>query len=231
MYQANRGGVFPQPSELFLPRSAYLIMPLNFLFFEYFAYIIYFFYENVKLYFFILKTFFHIEGKITLFTYYVFFVGTNNNYTKNERNYGMESDTIKLLRECNAGIKMGEDAIKQVLPHAHNQELKHTLQVCKNTHASLGDETHALLLKHNADTKDPHPMARAMSTMKIGATMMAKESDSRIANVITDGCDMGIKSLTKYLNQYKNASDEAKNIAKRLIASEEYLENKLRAFL
>ncbi len=143
----------------------------------------------------------------------------------------METDTIKLLRECNAGIKMGEDAIKQVLPHAHNNELKHTLQVCKNTHATLGDETHALLLRHNADTKDPHPIARTMSSMKIYATMMAKESDRQIANIMTDGCDMGIKSLTKYLNKYKNADEEAKNIAKRLIASEEYLENKLRAFL
>ena len=143
----------------------------------------------------------------------------------------METDTIKLLRECNAGIKMGEDAIKQVLPHAKNDELKHTLQVCKNTHASLGDETHALLLRHGAETKDPHPIARTMSSMKICATMMVKETDSHIASLMTDGCDMGIKSLTKYLNRYKNADDDAKNIAKRLIASEEYLESKMRTFL
>ena len=84
------------------------------------------------------------------------------------------TDTIKLLRECNAGIKMGEDAIKQVLPHARNDELKHTLQVCKNTHASLGDETHALLLSHGADTKDPHLVARRMSSMKICASLMYK---------------------------------------------------------
>lgn len=143
----------------------------------------------------------------------------------------METDTIKLLRECNAGIKMGEDAIKQVLPHANDEELRRTLEVCKNTHASLGDETHSLLIRHNAETKDPHPIIRAMSSMKICATMMAKESDSRIAGLMTDGCNMGIKSLSKYLNKYKNASPEAKSIAKRLISSEEYLENKMRSFL
>lgn len=141
------------------------------------------------------------------------------------------TDTIKLLRECNAGIKMGEDAIKQVLPHAHSSELKETLEVCKNTHATLGDETHELLLKHGADTKDLHPVARTMSSMKICAMMMTKESDKCIADVMTDGCDMGIKSISKYLNRYKNADEEAVNIAKRLIASEEYLEGKLRAFL
>ena len=143
----------------------------------------------------------------------------------------METDTIKLLRECNAGIKMGEDAIKQVLPHVHNQKMRQTLEVCKNTHAALGDETHSLLLRHDADTKDPHPMARAMSSMKICATMMAKESDSRIADLMTDGCDMGIKSLHKYLNKYKNADEDAKNLAKRIIASEEYLEREIRDYL
>ncbi len=143
----------------------------------------------------------------------------------------METDTIKLLRECNAGIKMGEDAIKQVLPRVHNQEMRRSLEVCKNTHASLGDETHSLLLHNGADTKDAHPMARAMSNMKIYATMMVKESDSRIADLMTDGCDMGIKSLHKYLNKYKAADDSAKKLAKRIIASEEYLEKEMRAFL
>ena len=143
----------------------------------------------------------------------------------------METDTIKLLRECNAGIKMGEDAIKQVLPKAKSEGLRHALEVCKNTHAALGDETHAMLLDHKAETKDAHPMARAMSNLKINATMMMKESDNRIADLMTDGCDMGIKSLTKYLNKYKNATPEAKNLAKRLIASEEYLEGKMRDYL
>ena len=141
------------------------------------------------------------------------------------------TDTINLLRECNAGIKMGEDAIKQVLPHTKSNELRQTLEVCKNTHASLGDETHNLLLSLGADTKDAHPIARTMSGMKICTSLMMQETDRRIANLMTDGCNMGIKSLSKYLNKYKNADEEAKNIAKRLIASEEYLEGKLRAYL
>ena len=143
----------------------------------------------------------------------------------------MKTDTINLLRECNAGIKMGEDAIKNVLPHAKSDELKHTLNVCKNTHATLGDETHEMLLKYGADTKDLHPIARGMSNMKIFTSMLTNETDKKIADLMTDGCDMGIKSLSKQLNKYKNADDSAKNIAKRLIASEEYMETKLREFL
>jgi hypothetical protein len=142
----------------------------------------------------------------------------------------MNNDTVKLLRECNAGIKMGENAIKKVLPHTASEELKHTLNVCKNTHAELGDKTHSLLLSLDADTKPPHPVARFMSDMKVRMKVM-EGGDDKIADVMTDGCDMGIKSLHRYLNQYKNADKEAKNIAERLIASEEYLEAKMRSFL
>ena len=143
----------------------------------------------------------------------------------------MNNDTINLLTECNSGIKMGESAIKQVLPHAKDKELRHILEVTKNTHATLGDEIHKMMLESGSSPKDNHPIARAMSGMKIGATMMVKASDKSIADLMTDGCDMGIKSLSGFLNQYKNASDEAKTIAKRLIASEEFLEGKLRSYL
>ena len=110
------------------------------------------------------------------------------------------------------------------------EELKRTLEVCKNTHAELGDKTHGLLLSMNADTKPPHPVARFMSDVKVRMKVM-EGGDDKIADVMTDGCDMGIKSLHRYLNQYKNADREAKNIAERLIASEEYLESKIRSFL
>ena len=141
------------------------------------------------------------------------------------------NDTVKLLRECNAGIKMGESAIEKVLPHAKSEELKRSLEICKSTHARLGDETHKLLLREGADTKPPHPVIKAMSDMKIYAKLMIKNADESIADVITDGCDMGIKSLHKYLNKYEGADEKAKSIARRLSASEEYLELKMREYL
>lgn len=143
----------------------------------------------------------------------------------------MHNDTVSLLRECSAGIKMGEDAIKKVLCYAKSEDLRCALEVCKGTHASLGDEAHAMLLEYGANTKDPHPIIRKFSDMKICAKMMMKNTDESIADIMTDGCDMGIKSIHKYLNKYKEADSKAKSIAKRLIASEEYLEGKMRGYL
>jgi len=143
----------------------------------------------------------------------------------------MNKDTVNLLRECNAGIKMGERAIKKVLPKVKSGELRRTLEICKDTHAELGDRTHGLLLEGGADTKPPHAIASAMSDAKISFMMMVKDNDKEVANLMTDGCNMGIKSLSKYLNKYKGADSRSRQIAKELIASEEFLGVSMREFL
>ena len=148
-----------------------------------------------------------------------------------KRKQTMNNDTVKLLRECNAGIKMGKSAIEAVLPHAKDSEIRRSLEICKSTHAKLGDETHEMLLEYEAPTKAPHQIVKTMSDMKIYTRMMIKNEDKTIADLMTDGCDMGIKSIHKYMNKYKAADDKAKSIAKRLVASEEYLELKMREFL
>ena len=57
------------------------------------------------------------------------------------------------------------------------------------------------------------------------------ESDETIADLMTEGCNMGVKSLNKYLNQYKAADEKTKDITKRLINIEEKLVVDIRPFL
>ena len=141
------------------------------------------------------------------------------------------NDTVMLLRECNAGIKMGNDAINQVLPHVKSYNLKKALNACLDEQAALGDKTHKLLIENGADTKNAHPVAKMMSDMKIKSKLLMDPAESTVADLMTDGCDMGIKSLTKQLNKYKDASDEARAVAEDVIAAEERLECQLRDYL
>ncbi len=143
----------------------------------------------------------------------------------------IEPDTIKLLRECDAGIKMGVASIDDVLDYVHDSELRKSLTDCKNEHEKLKTELQQLLDNYGDDGKEPNPMAKSMSWMKTNVKLVMNESDKTIADLITDGCDMGVKSLTKYLNQYKAADETSKDIAKRLIASEEQLTADMRQFL
>ena len=56
-------------------------------------------------------------------------------------------------------------------------------------------------------------------------------SDKTISNLMTDGCNMGVKSLNKYLNQYEAAEEKVKDITKRLINLEEKLAIDIRQYL
>lgn len=143
----------------------------------------------------------------------------------------INGDTIKLLKECNAGIKMGVSSIDEVMNYVKNQDLKNCLSRCKEKHEKLGNETHSLLNEYHDSGKEPNPIAKGMSWMKTNFKLSINESDSTIADLITDGCNMGIKSLRRYLNEYEGAEEKVKDIAKRLIAIEEDLTNDIKEHL
>lgn len=143
----------------------------------------------------------------------------------------IEQDTIKLLRECDAGIKMGVSSIEDVLDYVSNEDFRQCLDSCKNEHFKLKDEIQSLLNEYHDDGKEPNPMAKSMSWIKTNVKLVMNESDQTIADLITDGCNMGVKSLNKYLNQYKAADETSKDIAKRLIHIEEKLNLDIRTFL
>ena len=143
----------------------------------------------------------------------------------------IEQDTIKLLRECDAGSKMGIASIDDVLEHVHSSAFKKYLVDCKNEHEKLGEEIQVLLNEYHDEGKDPNPMAKGMSWMKTNTKLAIDESDKTIADLMTDGCNMGVKSLNRYLNQYEAAEEKAKDITKRLINLEEKLVIDIRQFL
>ena len=143
----------------------------------------------------------------------------------------VEQDTIQLLRECDAGVKMGVSSIEDVLEKAQNDDLKRLLREYRTEHEKLEDEIRALLEQYKDEGKDPAMMAKGMSWVKTNVKLTMENSDETIADLITDGCNMGIKSLTKYLNQYKAADETSKDLVKRLIKLEEELERDLRQYL
>ena len=143
----------------------------------------------------------------------------------------IEQDTIKLLRECDAGIKMGIDSIEDVLDHTKSDDLKAKLSRCKDEHIKLKQEIQELLDKYQDDGKNPNPIAKGMSWMKTSMKLTMEDTDATIADLMTDGCNMGVKSLSRYLNQYKAADEVSKDIAKRLIHLEALLAVDIRQYL
>lgn len=142
-------------------------------------------------------------------------------------------DTIKLLKECDAGSKMAVTSIDEVLDDIHDEKLKKILIESKDHHTKLGNEIHAQLNKNCADGKEPNLMAKGMSWMKTNMKlgMGTKDNEKIVADLMTDGCNMGVKSLNKYLNQYKNADETSQKLCMRLIKIEEKLCEELEDYL
>jgi len=143
----------------------------------------------------------------------------------------VEEDTVKLLRECDAGIKMGIASIGEVLDYVRDDGFRQCLERCESGHKKLQKEIERLLAQHHDEGKNPNPMAKGMSWMKTNVKLGMNESDQTIADLITDGCNMGVKSLSRYLNQYRAADEKSKGIARELICQEENLAVGARRFL
>ena len=143
----------------------------------------------------------------------------------------INSDTIDLLQQCNLGIKMGVTTIDDVLDKVDNDTFRSLLSSSKEEHQRLGSETHEKLKNYQDEAKEPSPMAKTMSWMKSNIMISMKDSDNTIADLVTDGCNMGVKTLNKYLNQYTAAEERAKDVAKKLINMEEKLAVDIRQYL
>ena len=143
----------------------------------------------------------------------------------------VNKDTIRLLRECDSGVKMGIQSINDCIPHVTSQRLKGAMLICKDEHRRMKKEIRSMLDRYHDSGKNPNPITTGMSKMKPGMKLMMSDTDKTVADLMTDGCNMGIKSLSGYLNKYKAADEDSKDIAKRLIATEEQLAKDMRGFL
>ena len=141
------------------------------------------------------------------------------------------SDTVELLSECDSGTKMAVASIDEVLDKVSDCGLKQILTESREHHEKLGQELHSMLLQEGADEKEPNAMAKSMSWMKTNVKLVMNESDETVADLMTEGCDMGIKSLHRYRNQYEGAAEPAKEICGRLIDIEEKLRRDMQRYL
>ena len=140
-------------------------------------------------------------------------------------------DTIELLKECDAGVKMGIHAIDEVKDRIEDQKLKTILDNSRKEHVELEMEIGEKLREYGEAEKEPSIIASSMSWLKTNMKMSMNASDNTASDLITDGCNMGVKSLNRYLNQYEAAEEKVKDITKRLINLEEKLAIDIRQYL
>ena len=142
-----------------------------------------------------------------------------------------KQSSIDLLKECNAGAKMAVDSMKEVVDRIHDPQMKEIILCSMEEHQKIGDKTHEDLLKMGADDKAPQPMAKAMSWLKMNVKLTMDPSDHEVADLMIDGCNMGIKSISEYMNRHRKADQSVRNQVQDLIKIEKELMDKLQVYL
>ena len=143
----------------------------------------------------------------------------------------MRKDTIELLKENDLGIKMAVGIFDEVIGEISNCEFKRLIEKSKEDHESLQIEIENLLNSYSEEEKEPTLMAKSMSWMETNFKLMVDDTDMKIADIITDGCNMGTKTLSKKLNEYKYADETSKQLTNKLIKLEDDLTFSLRKYL
>lgn len=142
-----------------------------------------------------------------------------------------QMETCQLLKECTSGIKMAIDAIHEVLPNVKSQTMKDKLSASEKEHKKLESEAENLLKQYRVESGEPGMMARGMAWMKTNLQMSVNPGDDTVANLMSTGCDMGIRNLYKALNDNTGASEGAKALVKKVIKVEEDLGKEMQEYL
>lgn len=143
----------------------------------------------------------------------------------------MQDDTIKLLQEVDSGCKMAMESIEQIGAFNTSSELAHVAECYRQKHQEILSNVKNQLREYHEFGKEPGVVAAAMSKTTTQVKMMLREDSHQAAKILMDGCNMGIQSVSEYLNKYKMASKESIAAAKDLIRTEEDFMCDLKKFL
>ena len=141
------------------------------------------------------------------------------------------NDTIELLRACSSSIESGVSCMSELISHAKSSALKKALQNSVTEHKLLGYETSRILSICNEGGKEPSLLEKGITWLKTETTMALDSSDQSVASIVTDGCNMGIKTLNKSVNENPFAESESKALAGKIITDERNLIEYVKSYL
>ena len=131
----------------------------------------------------------------------------------------MDTSTYEILKECNSGCRMALNSIEQLAVYLKSQELQDLF--CKYK------EDYEKMEKESIRFSEAETFAWISAEVK----MMLNDDSSKIAEMMIDGANMGIKSITEKLNRYPEAEKESISLAKKFEKTCEKLIQDMKKYL
>jgi len=138
---------------------------------------------------------------------------------------------IKALDELNKGSCMGVDAIDFILDKVQDEEFKKVLTDQKDEYEKLTDKI-GNLYKEFSD-EEPHEtgaMTKAMTWSNVEMRTLTDHSNSKIAELMLQGTNMGIIEGRRLLN-HKSGNEKVDNIISEYVNMQEKFVEILKKYL
>ena len=122
-----------------------------------------------------------------------------------------------ILNQVNQGIKMGMDSISNVSEKVQDSRLKDELLFQYDKYNEILNEVNDELTNYNDFPKDLNPMQKAMGWMGVEMNTLTDKSNSKIAELMIQGTNMGIIEGVKLLNHNPDTEQHIKDILNKFI--------------
>lgn len=138
---------------------------------------------------------------------------------------------INVLDELNKGACMGMDAIHFILDKVEDDHFKQILETQYAQYQSISTKICELYPEYSR--KEPHEtsaMNKVMTWYGVEMKTMMDQSNSKIAELLLQGTNMGIIEGRKLLN-HKNTDNEVHSLVQAYVDMQEEAVEKLKQFL
>lgn len=140
-------------------------------------------------------------------------------------------ENINALDEIHKGACMGVDALSFVLDKVEDKEFKKELEREYNDYKMIASEIEEIYPKYNDDK--PHEtnvMNKAMTWSEVEMKTINDKSNSKIAELLLNGVNMGIIEGRRILNK-KRIDDEVSKIVSKYVTMQERSVDVLKSYL
>lgn len=141
-------------------------------------------------------------------------------------------ENINALDEINKGASMGMDAIHFIIDKIESSEFKDVVDKQYNDYKNISETINEIYNKYNSED-EPHETSvvnKVMTWYGVEMKTLMDKSDSKIAELLLQGTNMGIIEGRRIINN-KKLDDEVKDIMSKYVTMQEECVDKLKDYL
>ena len=141
------------------------------------------------------------------------------------------NDENYVLNELNKGIKMGMDSISNVAEKVQDDNFKQDLKYQYDKYNDILNNVNNQLSNYDDFPKELNPMQKAMGWMSVEMNTIADKSNSKIAEMMLQGTNMGIIEGIKLKNEFQDLNNSVESVLDEFIKFQQDNVEQLKKYL